>query len=138
MSTLPESAYAILAIKPDFVKLIVQSAKNHEFRKYKLAEVQRLWLYESSPISQITHAVTTSTPKTPGEIRDPSSVSNDDFDAGKKASKYGYPVLHLDRLQKPLSIADMKDYGLRPPQGFTYVPSKLAEDLPLDEMVEVF
>jgi len=129
---------AVLAIKPEYVRLIAQRAKNHEFRKYKLAQVERLWLYQSAPISKITHVVTTTYPKVPGEVQDPSGVGNDDFDASKDGLKYGYPVLHLHRLSEPLSIAIMQKYGLTAPQGVVYVPTKLAEDFPLDQMIRIF
>ena len=51
---LNEALDAIIAIKPHFVQLIAQRKKNHECRKYKLASVQRLWLYETAPKSMIT------------------------------------------------------------------------------------
>ena len=40
----------LLSIKPEFMRLIAEKKKNHEYRKYKLrATVQRLWFYETSP-----------------------------------------------------------------------------------------
>lgn len=49
------STDAILAIKPEFTKLIVARKKNHEFRNYKLETVTRFWLYETAPTSAITY-----------------------------------------------------------------------------------
>ncbi|KAN0074850.1 hypothetical protein V8E54_007461 [Elaphomyces granulatus] len=56
---------AILAIKPEFVKLIAQREKNHEYRNYKLTNVTRLLLYETAPKSMITHVIATTHPKVP-------------------------------------------------------------------------
>ena len=40
----------MLAIKSEFVDLMQERKKNHEFRPYKLRPtVHRMWLYESSP-----------------------------------------------------------------------------------------
>ncbi|KAI9854266.1 MAG: hypothetical protein M1813_001306 [Trichoglossum hirsutum] len=128
----------ILSIKPEFAELIAQRAKNYEYRKYKLAGVERIWLYETAPTSKLTLVMTTTHPKVPGEVQDPSGVGNDDFDEGKKVSKFGYPVLHLHKLKEPISIGDMKRYGLSAPQGYVYAPTQLVEDFPLGEMIEVF
>jgi hypothetical protein len=45
----------ILSIKPEFAELIAQRAKNYEYRKYKLAGVERIWLYETAPTSKLTY-----------------------------------------------------------------------------------
>lgn len=82
--------------------------------------------------------MTTAQPKVPGEVQDPTGIGNEDFDAGKKESKYGYPVLKLYRLQNPISIPDLRKYNLKPPQGFMYVPVRMAEDYPLHDMDELF
>jgi hypothetical protein len=45
----------LLCIRPEFVELIVQKKKNHEYRKYKLGKhVKRLWIYETKPVSSVT------------------------------------------------------------------------------------
>jgi hypothetical protein len=82
--------------------------------------------------------MTTAHPKVPGQVKDPTGVGNDDFDAGKKVSKFGYPVLRLHQLREPISIMKMKQYGLSVPQGHVYAPTELVEDFPLDEMIEIF
>jgi hypothetical protein len=80
----------------------------------------------------------TGRPKTPGQVRDPSGVGNDDFDLGLKKSKFGYPVLGLHQLKRPLKIDAMKAYGISPPQGMTYTPKKLVDEIPLDDMEKLF
>ena len=81
----------------------------------------------------------TSNPKRPGEVQDSSGVGNDDFDAGKKESKYGYPVMALYELQTPLDSKHMKaDYRISPPQGYYYAPEKLVEAVKVEDMEKLF
>ncbi|PIL33787.1 hypothetical protein GSI_04412 [Ganoderma sinense ZZ0214-1] len=130
----------ILCIKPEFTKLIAERRKNHEYRKYKLKDsVTHLWLYETAPTSAITYVMTTTTPKVPGEVNDPTGVGNDDFDQGLKESKYGYPVVELFRLKTPLTTSQLKErFDIATPQGWRYATRKLVEELPLTEMKRVF
>ncbi|KIJ38612.1 hypothetical protein M422DRAFT_33204 [Sphaerobolus stellatus SS14] len=126
----------VLTIKPEFVKLLAERTKNHEYRKYKLREtVERVWLYETAPTMALTHVINVGAPRVPGEVKDPSGVGNDDFDAGKKVSKYGYPVQGMYRLPQPLSSVAMKQrYGFGPPQGYMYAPENLVKGEPIDSM----
>ncbi|KAF4573422.1 hypothetical protein EYR40_003490 [Pleurotus pulmonarius] len=130
---------AILTIQPKFADLILKKEKNHEFRKYHLREgVVRLWLYETAPTSALTYIIETGPPKEPGEVQDSTGIGNDDFDAGKKESKFGYPVLGLLRLPKALTVNDMEKYGLATPQGYYYATQSLVDGQPLDSMERVF
>ncbi|RDB30499.1 hypothetical protein Hypma_007256 [Hypsizygus marmoreus] len=130
---------AILAIKPEFTELIAAREKNHEYRAYKLREtVVRIWLYNIAPTAAITHIMETALPKTPGQVCDPTGVGNDDFDNGLKKSKFGYPVLGLYRLKNPLQPDEMKKYGVSPPQGLVYVPKKMVDEYPLEDMEKLF
>lgn len=70
---------------------------------------------------------------------DSSGVGNDDFDAGLKKSKYGYPVLALYKLPTPLDSSKMKEeYGVSPPQGYYYATVKMVETVKLEDMEKVF
>ena len=153
----------VLTIKPEFVKLLAAQTKNHEYRKYKLRDtVERIWLYETAPTSAITfvpsrlssyswligylkplipsglahrHIIGVGAPRVPGEVNDPSGIGNDEFDAGQKVSKYGYPVKGMYRLPKPLTSAALKErYGISPPQGYMYAPEALVQGEPLNAM----
>ncbi|KAM5537875.1 hypothetical protein V8D89_008351 [Ganoderma adspersum] len=130
----------VLCIKPEFTKLIAQRKKNHEYRKYKLKDsVKHLWLYETAPTSAITYVMSTTTPKVPGEVNDPTGVGNDDFDQGLKESKYGYPVTGLYKLKTPLTTSQLKErFDIATPQGWRYATRNLVEELPLAEMERVF
>jgi len=80
----------------------------------------------------------TSKPKTPGQVCDPNGIGNDDFDNGKKESKFGYPVLGLYKLKTPLKAEEMRIYGISTPQGPVYAPKKMVDELPLEDMEKVF
>ncbi|KDQ54799.1 hypothetical protein JAAARDRAFT_71603 [Jaapia argillacea MUCL 33604] len=130
----------IISIKPEFAHLISTREKNHEYRKYKLKDsVERMWFYETAPTSAIRYVASIGHAKVPGEVKDSSGVGNDDFDAGKKLSKYGYPVSGLCRLKTHITSTQMKQsYGMSPPQAFIYATPKLLEDHPLTDQETVF
>ncbi|KAJ3192730.1 hypothetical protein HDU67_005372 [Dinochytrium kinnereticum] len=124
----------ILPIKPEYVRLIVDRKKNYEYRKYKLRPtIERLWLYETAPISAIRYVMSTASPRRPGEVCDSSGIGNDDFDAGLKESKYGYPVLAVSRLPDILTKKTLEaKFGIKSLQGFRYVPKDILEMYPID------
>ncbi|GAM91558.1 hypothetical protein ANO11243_096100 [Dothideomycetidae sp. 11243] len=126
----------ILSIKPRFVELIVSGEKNHEYRKYKLRDsVVRLWLYETAPSSRIRYVVKTTTPKTQGQVKDPSGIGNDDFDAGLKPAKYGYPVLDIYELPSALTAAILRrECDVSPPQRYCFVPESLFEAMAVTDL----
>ncbi|KAF9535307.1 hypothetical protein CPB83DRAFT_841546 [Crepidotus variabilis] len=138
----PDRVYtdAILAIRPEFVKLIASREKNHEYRAYKMRDtVERIWLYETAPGSSIAYIMETGKPKTPGQVNDSTGVGNDDFDKGLKKSKFGYPVKGLYKLKAPLKPDVLKaKFSISPPQGLVYVTKPLFEAFSLDEMEKVF
>src|ERR1700761_3747074 len=92
------------------------------------------WLYLPA-LRFYRHVISVGAPRVPGQVNDPSGIGNDDFDAGKKVSKYGYPVRGMYRLPQPLSSSAMKQrYGLSPPQGYMYAPENLGKGKPIDSM----
>ncbi|KAM4060757.1 hypothetical protein HRG_001707 [Hirsutella rhossiliensis] len=128
----------LIAIKPVHLANVVSREKNHEYRKYRLRDgVTRLWLYETGDggkgRASITHiAVIPATVRhTPGTVpTEPFGIGNDDFNAGLKQSKYGYPVLELHELVCPVTLAEMKDRWQMggAPMGWRYVEAHLWED----------
>jgi hypothetical protein len=60
----------------------------------------------------------------------PFGIGNDDFNAGRKESKYGYPVLGLYELAEPVALAEMKSrWGMGgAPMGWRYVAADLWGD----------
>ncbi|KAH9918137.1 uncharacterized protein B0H18DRAFT_883034 [Fomitopsis serialis] len=129
----------VLTIKSEYVVLIRERRKNHEFRSYKLRpSVQRLWLYESAPRCAIQYVSTDRGPKVPGELRDPSGVKNDDFDAGLMTA-YAYPVRALYKLDAPVTREELNNrFAVKSPQGFCYATRPMVESMPLEGMEQVF
>ncbi|KJZ73245.1 hypothetical protein HIM_07442 [Hirsutella minnesotensis 3608] len=128
----------LLSIKPVHLANIVSRQKNHEYRNYRLRDgVSRLWLYETSDGGKgrgaITHVavIPESTRHTPGSVpEDPPGIGNADFNAGFKKSKFGYPVLELHELVRPVTLAEMKSRWRMggAPMGWQYVERDLWED----------
>ncbi|KAF2801559.1 uncharacterized protein BDZ99DRAFT_469562 [Mytilinidion resinicola] len=128
----------LLAIKPVHLANIASRQKNHEYRKYRLRDaVTRLWLYETGDggkgRASITHiaVIPASVRHTPGSVpTEPFGIGNTDFNAGLKESKYGYPVLELYELFRPVTLAEMKSqWGMGgAPMGWRYVKTDLWED----------
>ncbi|KAI1125073.1 hypothetical protein F5Y10DRAFT_268511 [Nemania abortiva] len=126
----------LLAIKSEHLASIVSKEKNHEYRKYRLRDgVERLWLYETADgggTASITHiaVIPDSVRRVPGQVPTrPPGIGNDDFNAGLKQSKYGYPVLELFELVQPVTLAEMKSkWAMGAPMGWRYVGSGLWAD----------
>jgi hypothetical protein len=145
----------LLAIKPEHLNNIARQKKNHEYRKYRLRDgVERLWLYEtgdnngrsaityvflpplSTPFLALTAnrhiaVIPSDIRRTPGEVpTEPFGIGNEDFNAGLKQSKYGYPVLELYELVKPVKLGEMKSrWGMGgAPMGWRYLGTGLWED----------
>jgi hypothetical protein len=61
---------------------------------------------------------------------EPPGIGNEDFNAGRKESKYGYPILELYELMNPVTLDEMKTrWGMGgAPMGRQYVRSDLWED----------
>ncbi|TXC02463.1 hypothetical protein FocTR4_00014957, partial [Fusarium oxysporum f. sp. cubense] len=127
----------LLAIKPEHLENITRREKNHEYRKYRLKDgVSRLWLYETGSgggRSSITHiaVINPNTRHEPGFVpAEPFGIGNEDFNAGLKESKYGYPILELYELANRVTLNEMKTrWGMGDaPMGWQYMASDLWED----------
>ncbi|KAI0097776.1 hypothetical protein GGR51DRAFT_552922 [Nemania sp. FL0031] len=119
----------LLAIKPEYLANIASQIKNHEYRKYRLPKgVERLWFYETTDgggRGTITHiaVIPDSVRRVPGQVpTDPPDISNEDFNAGLKQSKYGYPILELYELVQPYILL------MDAPMGWRYVWSEMWTD----------
>lgn len=67
----------------------------------------------------------------PGSVpTEPFGIGNEDFNAGKKESKYGYPILELYELLRPVNLGEMKaQWGMGgAPMGWGYVGRDLWEN----------
>ncbi|KAJ5599712.1 hypothetical protein N7450_000779 [Penicillium hetheringtonii] len=128
----------IMAIKPVHLANIASRQKNHEYRKYRLRDgVTRLWFYETADAGQgrasITHiaVIPATTRHEPGSVpTEPFGIGNEDFNAEKKESKYGYPILELYELVRPVNLSEMKaQWGMGgAPMGWRYVERDMWEN----------
>jgi hypothetical protein len=130
-----------MSIFPEHIDNIASRLKNHEYRKYLLpSSVQRIWFYTTAPVSSVYYVACISGGKVPGQVPEDGGIGNEDFNAGKKVSKYGYEILELWKLVEPISLehAKMKGYLNGPPQKYCWVSLAVIEDYPLDKQINVF
>lgn len=114
---------------------IATGAKNHEYRRYFLpSTVRRIWFYTIAPNSRIEYVAHVSHGKVPGEVAENGGIGNEDFNADRKDSKYGYGILDLWRLREPSSLKTAISEGFLKgaPQKYCWVPLALLERCPLD------
>src|ERR1700675_1572445 len=130
----------VVYIKPEFIALIIDRSKNHEYRKYRLEEsIEHMWLLETGPNGKISIVITIGPAKTPGQVNDPSGLGNDDFDAGRKISKYGYPILGARQLKTPITRYEAKNqFNFIFPESRFYAPEWLINNFPLQDMRILF
>jgi len=130
----------ILKIKPEHMVNICARIKNYEYRKYQLpSTTRRIWFYEISPIDALTYVAEIGEVRYPGEVQDPSGLGNEDFDAGIKESKFGYPILSLYVLKQPLSASQLwKDHQIEVPHRYCSLPSSIFTSIPYDSFVKLF
>ena len=130
-----------MSIKPEHIANIASRLKNHEYRRYSLPpSVRRIWFYTSAPISSIHYVARVSRGKVPGQVPEDGGIGNEDFNAGKKVSKYGYEILELWKLERPISLQQAKEMGYLkgPPQKYCWVPQVVMENCPLNKQNIVF
>jgi predicted transcriptional regulator len=121
----------IISIYGEHVKKMVDRAKNHEFRGWKIPEsVHRVWIYITKPSSELRYMCIFGPHKTAGEI-DEDGIGNADFNQGKKlSSKYAYEVLQMYELNNPVPLDLMRKKGWpTAPQKFAYVPPAIVGQL---------
>ncbi|KAF3761766.1 hypothetical protein M406DRAFT_234271, partial [Cryphonectria parasitica EP155] len=88
----------IMSIHPEHVEEIVDGAKTHEFRNFRLHQVARIWIYITHPVCELKYMAVISGYKLPGEISaDDPGVGNKAFNEGK-GSKYAYELLQVYQL----------------------------------------
>lgn len=124
-----------MSIKPEHINNIATCAKNHEYRRYLLpSSVRRIWFYTTAPFSRVEYVARISRGKLPGEVPEDGGIGNEDFNAGRKLSKYAYEILDLWKLKQPinLKLAISKGYIKGAPQKYCWAPLSFLESYPLD------
>lgn len=122
-----------LSIKPEFTKRIETGEKNYEFRKYyPKQKIDTLYVYETVPTCALKYIIEL------GDIIEyPNKIlkegyGNSDFNNGLKKSKYAYEIKHVDILENPIKLSQLRyEYNFIPPQGYAYDDRypKLTKDL---------
>lgn len=111
-----------ISIKPEFTKRIESGEKNYEFRKYiPKEEFDKLYVYETVPTCSLKYILTIDKIiEYPDKISE-QGYGNDDFNNGLKKSKYAYHISKVEKLNKIISLNDLKnDYSFAPPQSYAY------------------
>lgn len=124
-----------ISIKPKFTKKIETGEKDHEFRKYIPKEaIDTLFVYETVPTCQLKYIIQLGKiVEYPDKINE-LGYGNADFNEGLKKSKYAYEIKHVDLLEKPICLKELKEvYGFTPPQSYAYDNryEKLTNDIKL-------
>jgi hypothetical protein len=120
----------VLYIQPEHMTKITNCTKNHDYCKYELLHtVHHLWFFKTTPVDAITFMATTGPAKRPGEVNDSSGIGNNDFDAGLKGCKFGYPIIQLYQFTNLLDRKTLRGkYGLTPPTSHFIPPPWLSRD----------
>ncbi|KAF4629019.1 hypothetical protein G7Y89_g9128 [Cudoniella acicularis] len=110
----------LISIYPKHVANIVARQKNHEFRKYLIPiTVERMWIYETAPISAIRYCAVIDPGRQPGELAedDLDDINNRKFNDGEtlkpggSGSRYAYKISKLYRLGSDFTLEDLKKRG---------------------------
>ncbi|WVW85146.1 hypothetical protein I302_107183 [Kwoniella bestiolae CBS 10118] len=129
----------------DYMQQIVQHLKTHEFRK-KLypPSVKRIWFYETSPISAITHICEID----PTHVRykdgplEENGIGNREYnskvdDEDWEGYDYAYRIKNCYKLRRPIGLVDMKmTYGINgAPRGMVYVTERMRGEVRVEEQI---
>ena len=126
-SYLNSSPHVILAIDPLHAENIRNGLKTHEFRKYRLpSDVRYCWLYETSPTHGISTVIEVDGLRLQGQVEG-IGLGNDNFNNGKNASRFAYPILNVRRLPHLISSTELfSAFSVRVPHRWCPAPSSLS------------
>lgn len=112
-----------ISLKPEFIELIKERKKTHEFRSYRpKKDIRRLWIYITVPVASLKYIIEVGRIVEYPEKIKIDGVGNLEFNKGLKKSKYAFPIKHLYELVEPISLERLKkEFGLVPPQSFIYI-----------------
>ena len=88
------------------------------------------------PARKPTNFAAISSPRPSADI----GLGNDDFNAGKKESEYGYEILHLYELDESLSLQKLVERGFvnGPPQKYQWVSEEMLNSIQLEKQNKIF
>ncbi|ESZ90111.1 hypothetical protein SBOR_9504 [Sclerotinia borealis F-4128] len=132
MAPRSEASDVFISIYPTHVENIITRKKNYEFRSYNFpATVSRIWIYQTKPLSTLTHMAVIGPPKKPGEITNFDGLGNLEFNTGETRSKFGYEILELYALANPMTFEELKSrqWFRAAPQKYARVPPAVLGEL---------
>src|ERR1700677_1645681 len=98
----------VLYIKSEFISLILDKTKNHEFRKYRLDDsVKHLWLFENG--IGITTILTVGKALEVGKVEENGGLGNKEFNEWLKESKFAYPIYGAYKIRDMITNKIAKD-----------------------------
>jgi predicted transcriptional regulator len=114
----------LMSIDAKWESEIKSKRKTYEFRKYNVGQdLKRIWFYFNSPLSQLLFVVEISEIISfdKGERTIGEGIGNLEFNNGEKVSKFAYKINHLYELKTPISLGELRDLGVYPPQKYSYL-----------------
>lgn len=131
----------VISIKPQYVNLIVNKEKNHEFRNFIPKKgVSRLWVYSSSPVKKLKYVIDVDYIVTYPNLIKESGIGNDRFNAGI-SSTHAYHIKNLYELEEDLDLKTLKEnFKFTAPQGYFYLENnkKLESYLKKCNLIKLF
>jgi predicted transcriptional regulator len=117
----------VISIKNQYVELISNKTKNHEFRNYIPKKgVDRLWIYTSSPVKKIEYVADIDYIAKQPETIDEYGIGNREFNNLSSNYCYAYHIKSLYKLQNPIDIETLKkDFNFSPPQSYFYLENNM-------------
>jgi hypothetical protein len=130
----------LISIYLKHVDNIVTQLKNHEYRKFLIpATVNRIWIYETAPMSAIRCWAIIGPGKRPGELAedDLDGLDNRSFNNREtlqtrgSGSQFAYKILELYRLESGLRLETLKEKGWLKgaPQKHNFAPQDMVSEL---------
>jgi predicted transcriptional regulator len=113
----------LYSLKPEYVNLILNKEKNHEFRSVKPKILpSRIWFYITKPVFELTYlAEVEKIVFYPDKILI-YGVGNNEFNTEGKSGDFAYQIKNLYKINKPLSLGFLKQkFNFTAPQGFSYL-----------------
>lgn len=109
----------LISIKPEYTNLIELKEKTFEFRNYLIPNIKYMTIYESNT-SCIKYIMEVSKPICYPNKIDEDGIGNKEFNLG--SYKYAYPIVHLKKLEKPITLTEMRNkYNAFTPQKYVYM-----------------
>ena len=101
---------------------ILKIKNGSEFLKYIPKEaIDTLFVYETVPTCELKYIIEVEKIVEYRNKINELGYGNADFNAGLKQSKYAYEIKHVDLLENPIGLKELKDvYGFAPPQSYAY------------------